>query len=134
MWGVPEGGECLKCFRSVPLRSCQQPVAPLPTLNDIALPRHPIGPIVSAFDDYNSPGGGGGQDAAWGGYNPSDHSYRALLGRISDKGTSYLVTAGTDKILRYWDFSSPAKCYTIAGLQPSQPRPSYETPCAGRYL
>lgn len=119
VWAVPEGGQCLKCFRSVPLRSCRQPIAPLPLLNEVQLPRHPHAPIVAAFESNESFSST---------YDPSEHSYRAVLGRISEKGTSYLVTAGTDRVIRYWDFSSPYKCFTVCGLLPSQPRPTYETP------
>ena len=41
---------------------------------------------------------------------------------------SYLVTAGSDGIIRYWDFTSPAKCYTVAGLVAGQPKSIYEEP------
>ena len=127
VWAIPEGGECLKCFRSIPLRSSREPLAPLPVLQDISLPRHPQGPIVSAVGDYATPNLEGGGDA-------HVHSYRALLGRISEKGTSYLVTAGTDKCIRYWDFSHPSRCFTVTGLLPCQPRPSYEASGVGTKL
>jgi hypothetical protein len=31
-------------------------------------------------------------------------SMRALVGRISQQGNSYLITGGTDRHIRYWDF------------------------------
>ncbi len=129
VWAIPEGGECLKCFRSVPLRNSRQAIGPLPTLSTISLPRHPYAPIFSAFENTLGPDPGLIQE----------HSYRAVLGRISDKGTSYLVTAGTDRVIRYWDFSSPYKCFAVSGLLPCQPRPAFETPnvdglCGKLYL
>jgi WD40 repeat protein len=59
----------------------------------------------------------------------ADHSIRALMGRISNSNSSavsYLITGGTDKQIRYWDFSSPGKCFTMSGLAPAQPKPLYE--------
>ena len=49
---------------------------------------------------------------------------KAMVGR----NPSYLITAGSDSMIRYWDFSSPAKCFTISGLMPGQPRSIYEAP------
>ena len=115
VWGIPEGGECLKCFRSIPMSNGRDPVAPVPFLKDVPLPRHPSAPIAGISSSALDP--------------PRDKSYvRAILGRITDKGTSYLVTAGSDRAIRYWDFSSPVKCFTMAGLLPAQPKPSFDTP------
>jgi hypothetical protein len=35
-------------------------------------------------------------------------SMRALVGRISQQGNSYLITGGTDRHIRYWDFQVTA--------------------------
>lgn len=154
LFAVPEGGECLKCFRSVSLSSLstssRQPLAPLPFLSDVPLPRYPNSPVTSALDCYYSPMSprGGSQQSlsalqslsrpvssssselkgtsVTGGV--TEHTTRAMLGRVSDKGTSYLITAGTDKLIRYWDLSSPLKCYLLSGLQPCQPKSTFEMP------
>lgn len=126
VWALPEGGECLKCFRSIPLRASRQPLAPLPVMREVALPRHPFSPIFSAVDNYAVKKFGPADVGPT--YNPLENSYRSVLGRISEKGASYLITAGTDRVIRYWDFSSPTKCFTVSGLLPCQPRPAYETP------
>eukprot|EP00953_Heterococcus_sp_UTEX-ZZ885_P035083 18133-Heterococcus_DN1.PRE.1 len=42
-------------------------------------------------------------------------SMRALVGRISQQGNSYLITGGTDRHIRYWDFQVPSRCYTVSG-------------------
>ena len=48
---------------------------------------------------------------------------RAMIGRTP----SYLVTAGSDSIIATGT-SPPAKCYTVAGLVPGQPKSIYEAP------
>lgn len=113
IFGLPEAGECLKCFRSIPLSKSREKISPLPFLEDVPLPRSPGAFISSAFD---SPG-----------RNPDtgslrDHSVRAMVGRTP----SFLVTAGSDSMIRYWDYSSPTKCFTVAGLMPGQPKTIYE--------
>ena len=56
---------------------------------------------------------------------------RAIMGRISNHGNSYLITGGTDTHIRYWDFTSPRSCYTVSGPHPGMPRPTYDAPAAG---
>jgi hypothetical protein len=123
VFGLPEAGECLKCFRSIPMSMSREPLAPLPQLIEVDLPRHPAAPILSALQDKNF-----GVNSYSNINRYEDLSVRAIMGRISLTGTSYLVTAGTDKIIRYWDFSAPAKCFAVCGLQPAQPKPTFETP------
>ena len=121
VWGIPEGGECHKCFRSVPMSSGRaRYVSELPYLTDIPLPRHPRGVI---------PGTGGlrRQQTARA-LNQCEPAVKAIIGRISQSGSSYLVTAGTDRQIRFWDFSSPSRCFTISGLELGQPKSSYESP------
>jgi phosphoinositide-3-kinase regulatory subunit 4 len=118
VFGIPEGGECMRCFRSIPMLESRNQLAGLPHLTEVSLPRHPHAPIVSAWDNTRSSVGGGA----------SNTSVRAIMGRITASGSSYLVTAGTDKVIRYWDFSTPQKCFAVSGLQPAQPKPTFETP------
>ena len=123
VWGIPEGGECYRCFRSVPMSSGRtRQLAELPRLIDVPLPRHPLHII---------PGTGGlkRQNSAKNG-NACEPSVRALLGRISQTGSSYLVTAGTDRHIRFWDFSSPYRCFTVSGLELGQPKSAFESPSA----
>ena len=117
VWGIPEGGECFKCFRTVPPSAANDPIAPLPFLEDISIPRHPLAPVDSAYTLA-------GREQLY----HDRSSVRAIMGRISHSGTSYLVTAGTDANIRYWDFSSPSKCFTVSGLIPAQPKPLLSTP------
>jgi phosphoinositide-3-kinase regulatory subunit 4 len=121
VWGIPEGGECYKCFRSIPISAANEPIRPLPYLEDIDIPRHPLAPVHSAYLSAGSEFGTVPTSA-------TDPSFRAIMGRISHTGTSYLVTAGSDAMIRYWDFSTPAKCFTVSGLLPAQPRPILSAP------
>jgi phosphoinositide-3-kinase, regulatory subunit 4 len=53
-------------------------------------------------------------------------SMNAMVGSMGGYDQNYLITGGSDAQIRYWDFSSPGKCYTVSGLLGSQHRPSYE--------
>lgn len=120
VFGIPEGGECLKCFRAIPLVDSRKPLATLPYLMDVPLP-HPLDiPIPYAYDAYI-------HDNTQ--YNSHDNSVRAMICSVSSTASSYLITAGCDKMIRYWDFSSTGKCCTIWGLEShAQPKPTFEAP------
>jgi phosphoinositide-3-kinase regulatory subunit 4 len=128
VWGIPEGGDCFKCFRSIPISAANEPIRPLPFLEDVSIPRHPLAPVNAAYnvnmDATSLISNGFGSNSS----SNSDPSFRAIMGRISHTGTSYLVTAGSDAMIRYWDFSSPSKCFTVSGLLPAQPRPILSAP------
>lgn len=146
VWGIPEGRECWRCFRAVPLEHNRLPHAPLPTLEDIALPRHPYGPLSLPLNTPSKAGrysasafpiGG----ASLPGLSPNvqvenqmpvaEHTVRAVIGRISQSNSSYLITAGSDKTIRYWDFSSATRCFTVSGLEAGQPKGLFATPNVG---
>jgi len=117
LWGVPDGGECLKCFRSgaIPVASkCD--MTSLPWLHDIDIPPHSWAPFRGCHV----------------GRGPTSSvalcpGVRAIMGRISHNSSSYVITAGTDRNIRYWDINSPTKCFTVSGLDPALPKPVYET-------
>jgi len=127
VWGVPDGGECLKCFRSVPmLASSRSSPQELPSLIDIPIPSHSLAPFESSHVSA------GGTNFFNSYINPLEKtlSVRAIMGRISHSSTSYLITAGTDHHIRYWDFNTPSRCFTVSGLNAAQPKPVYESPQA----
>jgi phosphoinositide-3-kinase regulatory subunit 4 len=126
VWSVPDAadGECLKCFRTVRVGHSRVALDPLPQLIDTPLPRHPMNTVRSAVSGILSGGVGGGDG------DGESHSVRAIVGRISPSGASYLMTAGTDRHIRYWDFGPASRCFTVAGHQPWQPKPNCETPAA----
>jgi phosphoinositide-3-kinase regulatory subunit 4 len=125
VWGLPEAGECLKCFRSVSLESSRDRIAPLPVLRELPVPRHMHAPIHGAFDRNSRLRAGSSES---GGGLDSHHSVRAILGRVSNSLSSYVITAGTDRCIRYWDFASPSSCCTITGSEITQPRAIYDAP------
>eukprot|EP01038_Epipyxis_sp_PR26KG_P008875 gene8875-11972_t len=122
VWGIPEAGECFKCFRTVPLDSSRMPVAPLPELIDIKLPSHPNAPILDAVYAAKQLNSNSFTE------DGTQHSLPEHSVRISQSNLSYLITAGTDKSIRYWDFMSPMKCFTVSGLDGAQPKGLFDAP------
>ena len=41
---------------------------------------------------------------------------------------THLSIGSSDHHIRFWDFLSPSKCYTVSGLVPGQPPPHYLSP------
>ena len=56
---------------------------------------------------------------------PPQPNIQSFTGRVGTS-TEYLITGGSDGHIRFWDFSSPSKCFTISGLAATEPRPVYE--------
>eukprot|EP00541_Cyclophora_tenuis_P003911 CAMPEP_0116549976 /NCGR_PEP_ID=MMETSP0397-20121206/5174_1 /TAXON_ID=216820 /ORGANISM="Cyclophora tenuis, Strain ECT3854" /LENGTH=262 /DNA_ID=CAMNT_0004074763 /DNA_START=1 /DNA_END=786 /DNA_ORIENTATION=+ len=52
-------------------------------------------------------------------------SINAMLGVMGHE-QPFLMTGGSDAHLRFWDFSTTTKCYTISGQVAGQPRPAFE--------
>jgi hypothetical protein len=50
----------------------------------------------------------------------------AMVGSMGGHDQNFLITGSSDAYIRYWDFSSPSKCYTVNGQFGSQHRPNYE--------
>lgn len=53
-------------------------------------------------------------------------SINALVGNVGGSEHSYMVTGGEDGFIRYWDFATPSKCFTVCGHQGFHHRPTYE--------
>jgi WD40 repeat protein len=49
-----------------------------------------------------------------------------MVGSIGAGDQSYLITGGSDGLIRFWDFALPSKCYVVSGQASAQNRPSYE--------
>lgn len=115
---IPHGGECFKCFRSVPIANSRSKVEGSPRLVSVSLPNHPLAPVESVVQNLlSSPSS-----------SPCEPSVRAFLCHISPTvGSSYMITAGTDKNIRYWDWSSPSRCAVLSGLAPAQHKPAFVT-------
>lgn len=125
IWSIPDGGECIKCFRSIDVN--ENFISPndynngldnLPSLDPINFnTRHynPVVPIISPFTMNSNC------------TSSNIGSVRSIIGRISQSSESYLITGGTDRHIRFWDFISPLKCYSIASPDSLQ-KPSFDAP------
>ncbi|KAL7529541.1 hypothetical protein ACHAXR_003020 [Thalassiosira sp. AJA248-18] len=56
----------------------------------------------------------------------SDISMNALVGGINPQGPSFLMTGGSDHMIRCWDINSASKSCCVSGLEQNQPPPSFE--------
>ena len=88
-----------------------------PLFNEIAVPRSSEIPLKGWSNSYS--------------VRPSQENSTkpkilSLFGGVGFNGCHYMITGGSDRCIRYWDFSSPSKCYTSSGLAKGQPRPFYE--------
>lgn len=62
-------------------------------------------------------------------------SINALVGNLGGSEHRYIFTGGTDGFIRYYDFATPSKCFTISGHQGFHHRPTYErVDCDGQRL
>ena len=57
---------------------------------------------------------------------PSASPINCMVGSVGTGNQSYLITGGSDSMIRYWDFAVPSKCFVVSGQSAVQPRPSYE--------
>lgn len=48
----------------------------------------------------------------------------SVVGSVGGFDQNYLITAGGDGHIRYWDFATPSKCFSVSGVV--QQRPSYD--------
>ena len=123
VWDVREGGAPLRCFRARRALggADASPEArwALPTLDPVPLRPHPRARCGAAAT------------VSRGGPAPG---VRALMGRVSQRGASYLVTGGDDAHVRYWDLATPANSYTVSGPAAGAPRPTYAAPPADATL
>ena len=116
-------GDCLQCYRTLDtsLSCVDQSALPMgclsvPRLESVAIPRSCGKRQVSV-------------DRALQMSTRSlirDHSVNALVGSISREGPSYLLTGGSDQMIKYWDLNSASKCFCLSGLGRNQPPPSVE--------
>ncbi|KAG7353916.1 NB-ARC domain containing protein [Nitzschia inconspicua] len=111
-------GHCSECFRTVEYgsRSPSTRVDGVPMLSQI--------PLLSSdrqkslFSDRSTKIG----DVV----ASSFRSVKSMVGSTGASDYSFLITSGSDCRIRFWDFSMPSRCYVSSGIDPVQPRPSFE--------
>jgi hypothetical protein len=88
-----------------------------PRLISVSLPDHPLAPVQSVVQNLLlSPPSS----------LSSEPSIRAFLCHISETaGSSYMITVGTDRNIRHWDWSNPSRCAVLSGLAPAQHKPAF---------
>ena len=122
LFDVSTGG-CLQCYRVLDssLSYVDQSVLPpnclsMPYLESVNIPSHSKDRLVS-FDSALQKSR----------HVDSQTSMNALVGYINLRGTgSYLMTGGSDHMIRCWDLQSASRSCYISGLERSQPPPSFE--------
>lgn len=106
---IPEDGTCVRTFKAVSVSNIREKSTGAPRLLSIPLPSHALAPIQGAMHSLSNPS-----------IPSTTSSIRALLSHLSRSttGVSYLITGGSDSIIRYWDFSSPSRCCVLSGENP----------------
>lgn len=111
-------GSCMECFRSFSSNSLdlQSELGLLPTLNNIDISRRSSGESLGINCQRL-------RDTE---FVSSKGSIHCMVGSIGASHQSFLVTGGSDCRIRFWDFSDPSKCFTLAGQEQGQNRPYFE--------
>ena len=90
------------------------------SLTPLAAQVRPLEPITDS--SFHSDFDFGIDDPTTTDSGPQNHNMRALA---SPSECSYLLTAGADKRIRFWDIATPANSYAVCGVDPGAPRPRY---------
>ena len=123
LFDVSTGG-CLQCYRVldsslsyVDQAALPQDCLSMPYLESVNIPSHPGKRLVSLDDALQK----ATQKTA------SNTNMNTLVGNMNPRGScsSYLMTGGSDHVIRCWDLRSTSSCY-VSGLQRSQPPPTFE--------
>lgn len=106
-------GECAECFRTVAgdSRNLNADVDYPPRLADTPLASNSVKPKIPPSAPVCT-----GPVA----------SINCMVGSIGASQQSYLVTGGSDCRIRFWDFSTPSKCFILSGQPQAHPRSSFE--------
>ena len=107
-------GSCRECFRTVWADSKLQNEG-IPCLVDITISAASASKTLAASGpQFQSP------------TISSYPSVNCMVGSVGGQNQSFLVTGGSDRRIRFWDFASPSRCYAVAGETSSSTRSSYE--------
>ena len=53
-----------------------------------------------------------------------DNSIRAVI-YMPEAGCSYMLTAGSDRKIRFWDIATPENSYVVTGQDADEAKPTY---------
>ena len=109
-------GSCRECFRVVAAdsRGIDPHVEEPPTFHEVrpALLRQSKALSLDGNSVYRS--------------TKISDSINCMVGSVGPHSNCFLITGGADSSIRFWDFSTPSKCYTVSGPSQIQGRPSFE--------
>jgi phosphoinositide-3-kinase, regulatory subunit 4 len=110
-------GRCFECFRTVPLFNGELngSIEPIADLIDVPLALKGGRNLCSTETNHV---------AAFSHAMPVTTRVNCMVGSIG-QSQSFLITGDSDANVRFWDFASASKCFTVCGPSLSQ-RPSYE--------
>ena len=113
-------GHCSECFRTVEYKSKSPSsrIDGVPSLRDI--------PLSASERRKGLLSQGKGPSRLSSTISASFQSINCMVGSTGNGDHSFLITGGSDRRIRSWDFSIPSKCHVTNGLDPIQPRPSFE--------
>ena len=113
-------GHCSECFRTVEYKSKSPSsrIDGVPSLCDI--------PLSASERRKGLLSQGKGPSRLSSTISASFQSINCMVGSTGNGDHSFLITGGSDRRIRSWDFSIPSKCHVTNGLDPIQPRPSFE--------
>ena len=109
-------GNCVECFRTISndLASLESDEE-IPSLLDVSGRSQLCNGALNVRDE--------GFGVARRNFSPS---VNCMVGSIGGVSNNFLLTGGSDGALRFWDFATPSRCYTVSGASSNQPRPTYE--------
>ena len=119
-------GSCSNCFRVLDPKLCYkdqsalpQDLTSIPTLREVNF---------SAERKHQTHGMRYALDQMWKSRNSDPvPNIQAFAGRVGpNDNDNYLITAGSDGLMHYWNFKSSSKCFPICGLRSVSSRPIYE--------
>ena len=132
---IPDGGACLRCFRSLDVASSRVPSSsrtPAPRLVEVPLLRGARGGVGSSSYSISAAVAASLRPSASPLASSSSASVRAFIGQICHTplgglhpSASYLLTAGDDRQIRHWDCSSALKCFVFSGIPYAQHKPTF---------
>ena len=113
-------GHCSECFRTVEYKSKNPSIRidGVPSLHDV--------PLSCSVRRKALMSQGMGSSRLSDTISSSFQSVNCMVGSTGNNEHSFLITGGSDRRIRSWDFSIPSKCHITNGLDPIQPRPSFE--------
>jgi WD40 repeat protein len=113
-------GHCSECFRTIEYgsRSPSSRIDGLPKLNEV--------PLSTSARRKTLFSQGIGSPRLSDVVSSSFRSVNCMVGSTGASDYSFLITGGSDCRIRHWDFAVPSRCYVSSGIEPVQPRPSFE--------